>query len=125
MRRPEAAELFFIPFYSRLAYADKSARPRVRNLQINATRTLRSCLRESPWHRRQHGRDHVAAISSTRDPKKLFGDAWPLVRNRLDEGMSRYVTRYVTVRNRLGEGASVNTGTTPRMTSALHGLSAA
>ena len=63
-----------------MAYADKAANMNVRKLQSNLTRTLESCLRTSKRWRRSSGRDHLFAVSSTRDPRKLYGSAWHLVR---------------------------------------------
>jgi hypothetical protein len=41
---PADADFFFVPFYARLAYADKVATKRVRRLQKNLTGTLARCL---------------------------------------------------------------------------------
>ena len=98
--RPERADFFYIPFYSRLAYADRKATRAQRALALNATASLAACLRASPWWRRASGRvspspspnpipnpnpnpnpspspnpnpnpnqDHLAVLSSTRDPQ--------------------------------------------------------
>lgn len=78
---PAAAQVFFVPFYARLAYADKKASRRVRRLQANLTSTLAECLRSSAAWKRAAGRDHFVAMSSTRDPRKLYGEAWPLLKH--------------------------------------------
>ena len=95
--RPEAAQLFFVPFYSRMLYADRVAPASARALQRNATRVLRNCLATSAHYRRSHGRDHIATLSSTRDPKKLFGEAWTLLRRslllRIEAADNRYQQR--------------------------------
>ena len=80
VRRPADADFFFVPFYSRLAYADRKAGRRVRRMQANLTASLERCLRLSKSWRRSGGLDHLVAISSTRDPRKLYGGAWPLLR---------------------------------------------
>ena len=54
--RPERADFFYIPFYSRLAYADRKATRAQRALALNATASLAACLRASPWWRRASGR---------------------------------------------------------------------
>ena len=81
--QPEHADFFFVPFYGRLAYADKTATKRIRKMQLNLTASLHECLRASPWWQRGRGRDHVALISSTRNPRKLYGDAWPLLKRSI------------------------------------------
>lgn len=78
-----AADFFYVPFYARLAYADKVASKTVRRLQANLTDTLAACLRGSAAFRRSAGHDHLVAISSTRDPKKLFGAAWMLLKRAM------------------------------------------
>ena len=94
VRSPEAADFFFVPFYARLAYADKKATKRIRRLQHNLTGALYACLRHSPWWRRSRGRDHFASVSSTRNPEKLFGEAWPLLKRavllRIEAADDRY-----------------------------------
>ena len=94
VRSPELADFFYVPFYARLAYADKKASKHVRRLQHNITSALYTCLRHSTWWRRSRGRDHFASMSSTRDPKKLFGDAWPLLKRgvmlRIEAADERY-----------------------------------
>jgi hypothetical protein len=81
--QPGRADFFYIPFYSRLTYADRKATHAQRALALNATATLAACLRASPWWRRGGGKDHLAVLSSTRDPQVLYGAAWPLVRRAI------------------------------------------
>ena len=81
--QPARADFFYIPFYSRLTYADRKATHAQRALALNATATLAACLRASPWWRRGSGKDHLAVLSSTRDPQVLYGAAWPLVRRAI------------------------------------------
>ena len=80
---PEAADVFFVPFYARLAYADRQASGRTRQLQRDLTHTLDECLGASAAWRRSGGRDHMVALSSTRDPRKLFGEAWSRLKRAL------------------------------------------
>ena len=80
---PRHAHFFFVPFYSRLAYPDRKASGEQRAFRDNATATLGRCLRSSRWWRRSGGRDHLAVISSTRDPERLFGAAWPPLRKAI------------------------------------------
>jgi hypothetical protein len=93
-RDPRRASFFFVPFYSRLAYADGSATDAVRRAQANLTASLASCLRASPAWRRSGGRDHLVAISSTRSPAKLFGAAWPLLRSAVLLPIEAHDRRY-------------------------------
>ena len=78
-----AADFFYVPFYARLAYADKVASKAVRRLQANLTDTLAACLRGSAAFGRSAGHDHLVAISSTRDPERLFGAAWALLKRAM------------------------------------------
>ena len=91
---PADADFFFVPFYARLAYADKVATKRVRRLQKNLTGTLARCLADSPHWQASRGRDHFVTMSSTRDPRKLFGPAWPMLADavllRIDNADFRY-----------------------------------
>ena len=80
---PRRAHFFFVPFYSRLAYPDRKASGAQRAFRDNATATLSRCLRASRWWRRSGGKDHLAVVSSTRDPERLFGAAWPPLRKAI------------------------------------------
>ena len=66
------ADLFFVPFYSRLALANASA-------QRDMIATLRAGLLASPHWRRSGGRDHLIAVSSTRPLEELFRSSHALV----------------------------------------------
>ena len=105
---PEAADIFFVPFYARLAYADKVASKAVRKLQANLTGTLETCLRTSDAWQRNKGKDHLVAISSTRDPKKLFGRTWPLLKRsllvRIEAAPDRRYDRRAAARLPIGAG---------------------
>ena len=68
-----AADFYYVPFYSRLAYPDRKAPAERRAFRDNATGALAACLAASVWWRRARGRDHVAVLSSTRDPALLYG----------------------------------------------------
>ena len=91
---PNDADFFFVPFYARLAYADKVASKRVRRLQRNLTDSLARCLDASQHWRASQGRDHFVILSSTRDPRKLFGKAWAMLSDsvllRIDSADFRY-----------------------------------
>ena len=80
---PPEASYFYVPFYSRLLYADKKASAAQRAFAANATASLAGCLRASRWWQRSRGKDHLAVLSSTRDPQVLYGAAWPLVQRAL------------------------------------------
>ena len=60
----------------------------------HGVRALAGCLAASPAWRRSKGRDHVAVVSSTRDPKKLFGDGWTYLKRgvtlRIEASDDRY-----------------------------------
>lgn len=113
VRSAAQADFFFVPFYSRLAYADKVASRGVRRQQANLTQTLHACLRASPWWRRSRGTDHVVAISSTRDPRKLFGAAWPQLRRAITLMIDTADARYpVRGDGRAGRSHRGGTGTT-------------
>lgn len=99
---PTAADFHFMPFYSRLAYADKKAAPRVRRLQANLTSALASCLRSSAawrssrgmgrayvgmhahayvyaWHAYVHARMQLASLARLSSPSRR--PARPLIRS--------------------------------------------
>ena len=99
VRRAEEADFFFVPFYARLAYADKRASKRTRRMQKNLTSALASCLRSSRWWQRARGRDHFTLISSTRNPTKLFGDAWPLLKHATILKIEAADERYTATRS--------------------------
>lgn len=100
VRDPAHADFFYVPFYARLAYADKKANRYVRTLQRNLTTSLATCLRRSPAWRQHKGRDHFAIISSTRDPKKLFGDAWTYLKRGVTLRIEAVDNRYASSRER-------------------------
>ena len=103
---PTRAHWFFVPFYSRLAYANKASPPSEFAAQRALTDALARCLTASPWYRRSRGADHLSTISSTRDPAQLYGAAWPLVQKglvlRIDNDV-RYGARGM-VRSADGQG---------------------
>ena len=103
---PNRAHWFFVPFYSRLAYANKASPPSEFAAQRALTDALARCLTASPWYRRSRGADHLSTISSTRDPAQLYGAAWPLVQKglvlRIDNDV-RYGARGM-VRSADGQG---------------------
>ena len=104
---PSDADFFFVPLYARLAYADKVASRAVRRMQANLTSTLAACLRASPSWRASEGRDHMVAISSTRDPRKLFGRAWPLLRRAVQLRIEAVDHRYERKRRPAAEAYAV------------------
>ena len=63
---PAKASLYFVPFYSRMAFSNRS----IRALMLSA---LEAGLGASPFWRRSRGRDHAFVISSTRPMEQLFG----------------------------------------------------
>ncbi|KAL1522962.1 hypothetical protein AB1Y20_017926 [Prymnesium parvum] len=69
---PERASFFFVPFYSRLAIAN-------RTIQLKMLDALRTGLSESPYWRRSRGRDHMLLISSVRAMEVLFESQLPLI----------------------------------------------
>ena len=83
---PDAADFFYVPFYSRLAYetrkADSHARhtaDSARGFQRRMLIALSAGLHASPHWRRSHGRDHLLLVSSTRSMEQLFKEVTPLV----------------------------------------------
>ena len=102
---PALAHYFFVPFYSRLAYADRVASRSMKARQINMTQTLYTCLKNSRWMHRRAGTDHLTVISSTRDPKKLFRDAWSLLRGAITLRIENHDPRYK--RNEFHHAASI------------------
>jgi hypothetical protein len=79
---PEDADLLYVPFYARLAYpGDRTGSAAQRSMHKKLTSGLTKCLRRSRAWQRSKGADHVVALSSTRDPRRLFGPAWPLLRS--------------------------------------------
>ena len=80
---PAHADLYFVPSYARLSYPGDKAAGAQRAQHARFTSALASCLGRSPHWLRSNGTDHVAVLSSTRDPGRLFGPAWPMLRDGL------------------------------------------
>jgi hypothetical protein len=78
---PKRADFFFVPFYARLAYADKQLASG--KLQQRMVAALRSGLLDSPYFRRSGGRDHVLVVSSTRAMEQIYRDAFKLVESSI------------------------------------------
>jgi len=66
------ASLFFVPFYSRMAFSNRS----IKSVMLNQ---LGVGLRSSANWRRSQGRDHMLVVSSTRPMEQLFGAQLALI----------------------------------------------
>ena len=83
---PTRASLYFVPFYSRMAFSNRS----IKALMLS---TLEAGLGASPFWRRSRGRDHAFVVSSTRPMEQLYGAQVTCGSRLMPRGAARLLCR--------------------------------